>query len=111
MLKHSLDVTFGIKNLGHIKYYLGLEVSRSSAGIFVHRRKFVLDMLKDTGFLDAKPLALPLEQNVKLKSDVGDLLSDPSLYRKTLDKLLYLTASRPDIAFTVHLLKSVYAAA
>lgn len=39
--------------------------------------KFVLDMLHDTGFLNAKPLAIPLEQNVKLEPDVGALLSDP----------------------------------
>lgn len=49
-LKTSLDQTFTIKDLGEIKFFLGLEVSISPSGIFVHQRKLLLDLLSDVSF-------------------------------------------------------------
>lgn len=49
-LKTSLDQTFTIKDLGKIKFFLGLEVSISPSGIFVHQRELLLDLLSDVGF-------------------------------------------------------------
>lgn len=55
-LKVMLDAKFNIKDLGEMKYYLGLEVSRSLAGISISQRKFILDLLQSTNLLNAKPL-------------------------------------------------------
>jgi len=63
--------------LGDLKYFLGIEISRSKKGISISQRKYALEILKDSGILGAKPVNFPMEQNTKL-SDAGDLLKDSS---------------------------------
>jgi hypothetical protein len=63
--------------LGDLKYFLGIEISRSKNGISISQRKYALEILKDIGILGAKPVNFPMEQNTKL-SDAGDLLKDSS---------------------------------
>ncbi|XP_057975989.1 uncharacterized mitochondrial protein AtMg00810-like [Malania oleifera] len=103
-IKHFLHSTFQIKDLGCLRYFLGLEVARSSNGIFLCQRKYTLDVLQDTGFLGSKPIAFPMTQYLKLSRFEGDLLSDPLQYRRLIGRLLYLTITRPDIAFSVQTL-------
>lgn len=106
LLKGMLDTRCRIKDLGEIKYYLGFEVVRDKAGIFISQRKFILDLLESTQLLDAKPLTILLDQHIKLHYNAlfGDLLTDPTLYRSWVGKLLYLTLSRPNISYSVQLL-------
>lgn len=47
-------------------------------------------------------MSLPLDNTIKLSSHDGILLEDPSIYQKFVSKILYLTVSRPDIAYVVH---------
>lgn len=105
-LKATLHDQFSIKDLGEAKYYLGLETARSAAGITISQNNFILDMLGDANFLNAKPLSIPLDQNIKLFDNAksGALISNPSLYRSLVGKLLYLTFTRPNISYFVHLL-------
>jgi hypothetical protein len=79
-LKQFLHSRFRIKDLGNLKYFLGIEVSRSKKGISISQRKYTLEILKDSGLSGSKPVNFPMEQNVKL-SDSGELLKDPSQYR------------------------------
>ncbi|XP_052193755.1 uncharacterized protein LOC127802105 [Diospyros lotus] len=62
----------------------------------------VAQLLEDTSFLSSKPIVVPMVPNIKLSSDEGDLLEDVPAYRRLIGRLLYLTISRPDIAFVVH---------
>lgn len=101
-IKAFLDQSFTIKDLGLEKYYLGLEVTYLEYGIFLHQHKFIYDLLVDAGLEDSKPLSLPVDTSIKLSLEEGLLLDDPSIYRKYVGKLLYLTLSRPDIAYIVH---------
>lgn len=80
-LKQYLDNTFSIKNLVSIKYYLGLEVTRSATGLFISQRKYSLDLLDEAHLTDCKPLAIPLDQHLRLNDKEGLLLKDPFLYR------------------------------
>ena len=61
-------------------------------------------MLKKYGMTSCKPVATPMEQNVKLRPDVGDVLEDPTMYRKIVGSLIYATLTRPDISHDVGVL-------
>ncbi|BBG94207.1 Ankyrin repeat family protein [Prunus dulcis] len=102
-LKQFLQSRFKIKDFGDLKYFLGIEVSRSKQGICISQRKYTLDILKDSGILGAKPVAFPMEQGTKL-SDAGVLLKDPSQFRRLVGRPIYLTITRPDITYAVHVL-------
>lgn len=99
MLKHFL-----MKDLVPVSYFLGLEIDRSNACFFVSQRKYTLDLLKEFGVMKATPLKLPMETNAQLTPDKGELLTDPQPYQKLLGKLIYLTITRPNLAFPVHTL-------
>jgi hypothetical protein len=98
-IKKILDAQFKIKDLGVLKYFLGLEVAQSREGIHVSPRKYCLDLLKDSGLLGSKPVTTPLDPAVKLYNDEGKPFEDISQYRRLIGKLLYLTNTRPDIAY------------
>ncbi|XP_012472430.2 uncharacterized mitochondrial protein AtMg00810-like [Gossypium raimondii] len=110
-LQVTLHQNFKMKNLGTLKYFLGIEISRSKEGIIMNQWKYALELIADLGLLDAKPAHTPLEQNLKLTSleydaaldihDTSTELTDASVYQRLIGRLLYLTNTRPDIAFGV----------
>ena len=83
-----------------LKYFLGVEVTRSKKGIFLSQRKYVLDLLSEIGKLGAKPFSTLMAPNSQLTKD-GELFEDPERYRRLVGKLNYLTVTRPDIAYSV----------
>jgi hypothetical protein len=99
-----LNDRFKLKDLGQLKYFLGLEIARSELGISVSQRKYALEVLEDTGMLASKPVQFPMEPNMKFSKDSGQILDDPTAYRRLVGQLLYLTISRPDISFAVQVL-------
>ncbi|BBH10363.1 RmlC-like cupins superfamily protein, partial [Prunus dulcis] len=103
-IKDFLNVRFRIKDLGPLKYFLGIEVARSKKGIFISQRKYALEILDDVGLLGARPSPFPMEQTLRLRPDEGKPLKDATKYRQLVGRLIYLTVTRPDIAFSVHIL-------
>ncbi|KAL0462985.1 UNVERIFIED_CONTAM: Retrovirus-related Pol polyprotein from transposon RE1 [Sesamum latifolium] len=85
--------------LGQAKYFLRLELARSSHGLHVTQHKYLKDILADTSMLDAKPAPTPFPSGLKLVLEDGALLPDPNRYRRLVGRLLYLGFTRPDIAF------------
>ena len=98
----QLSSVFRLKNLGDLKYFLGLEVARSSKGIVFCQRHYALQILEDEGFLDSKPLKTPMDPKIHLTLTNGDLLDDATGFRRLIGRLLYLTITRPDITFAVN---------
>ncbi|KAL8119074.1 hypothetical protein AgCh_016538 [Apium graveolens] len=104
LVKDFLATKFRIKDLGALKYFLGLEVARSTSGIYINQRKYTLDILKDVHCDNSKPAVIPLEQNSTLALDDSMFMADPTVYRRLIGRLIYLTITRPDISYSVHFL-------
>ena len=108
-LKQFLYSQFKLKDLGSLKFFLGLEIARADSGIVLSQCHYVLQLLEDTGFLGCKPAQLPMDPKAHLTASDGTLLIDPSQYRRLIGRLLYLTLSSPDITFVVHKLSQFVA--
>ena len=102
--KEYLNHCFHIKDLGSLKYFLGLEVARNSRGIFLTQRKYALELVEECGLLGSKPTDFPIETNHKLALSDGAFLQDPMQYRRLVGKLIYLTITRPELCYAVHTL-------
>ncbi|KAL6323247.1 hypothetical protein AAG906_029254 [Vitis piasezkii] len=72
-LKQHLFNHFQTKDLGKLKYFLGLEIAQSSSGVVMSQRKYALDILEETGMLECKPVDTPMDPNVKLLPGQGSL--------------------------------------
>ncbi|KAL0559069.1 hypothetical protein IC582_003658 [Cucumis melo] len=70
-VKNTLKAHFKLKDLGKAKYFLGLELSRSQQGLMLSQRKYCLQILEDTRFLDSKPVVAPMDSNLKLCKSEG----------------------------------------
>lgn len=99
--KVVIDQKFKIMDLGQLKYFHGLEVAHSSTGITVYQRKFALDVFIDSGFTSAKPVHTLVEQNLDLVHDANSPLSNPTVYRRLIGRLLYLTITRLDLSYAL----------
>ena len=103
--KVFLKTVFDIKDLGELKYFLGIEVCRSKEGLFLSQRKYALDLLNEVGKLGSRPVAAPLDPDYQTngKGELGEEpFDDPTQYRRLVGKLIYLTITRPDICFAVN---------
>ncbi|XP_070044037.1 uncharacterized mitochondrial protein AtMg00810-like [Nicotiana tomentosiformis] len=100
-LKQHLFQHFQTKDLGRLKYFLGIEVAQSSSGIVISQRKYALDILEKTGMMGCRPIDSPMDPNAKLLPGQGEPLRDPTRCRRLIGKLNYLTVTRPDISFPV----------
>jgi len=87
--------------LGKLNSFLRVEVARSKKGINLSPRKYVLDILEETGLLGARPVDTPMDPNHKLLRDEGHLFPDSSRYHQLVGKLNYLTITRLDISYAV----------
>ncbi|GJR55946.1 uncharacterized mitochondrial protein-like protein [Tanacetum coccineum] len=104
-----LNDEFSIKDLGPLKYFLGIEVAKTRDGLVLSQRKYTLDILEDSGKLGCKPSAFPIEEGLKLDKGESESRVDASQYRRLIGRLLYLQSTRPDITYTVNILSQFVA--
>lgn len=104
LFKVFLNEKFKLKDLGNLKFFLGLEVARNKTGISVSQRHYALKLLEETGMLSCKSVTTPMDANIKITREDGDILGDATQYRKLIGKLLYLSITRPDITYSVNYL-------
>ncbi|KAJ0838106.1 putative RNA-directed DNA polymerase [Helianthus annuus] len=107
--KLSLNEQFSIKDLGPLKYFLGIEVTKTSEGLVLGQRKYTLDILEDSGMQGCRPSSFPIEQNLKLDRREAESPVNGNEYRRLVGRLLYLQATRPDIAYSVNILSQFVA--
>ncbi|XP_070666587.1 uncharacterized protein [Malus domestica] len=98
-LQNNLAAEFEMKNLGDLKYFLGVEVAHSSKGIFLSQCKYVLDLLKESGMLGCKPVDTPIVEKHHLCLDPNQKSVDKGRYQRLVGRLIYLAHTRPDIAY------------
>ncbi|CAH9130543.1 unnamed protein product [Cuscuta epithymum] len=98
---NDLHHTFALKDLGHLNYFLGVQVTRTSTGLTLSQQRYIHDILSRTNMLDSKCVATPADPSIHLNL-FGEAFSDPKLYRQTVGSLQYATITRPDIAFAVN---------
>lgn len=90
-VKEFLHSHFMLKDLGSVKYFLGLEISRSQQGLFLSQRKYCLQILEDTEFLNSKPAIVPMEPNLRLSKEGGTYLTveEAAAYRRLIGRSIY----------------------
>eukprot|EP00253_Pinus_taeda_P013207 PITA_13207 len=102
-VKSSLKQKFEMTDLGHLHYFLGLQVLQSKEGISLSQSKYACDILRLFHMEDCKPAPSPFQSGVKLSVSCTSPEVDATLYRQLVGKLLYLTHTRPDLSFAVGL--------
>lgn len=93
-----------MKDLGNLKYFLGIEVACGLEVIFLCQSKFSLDIVSEAGLLGAKPASFPMGQNHRLALVKGEVMDDPEQYRQLVGRQIYLTITRPELSYCVHVL-------
>ena len=101
-LKDFLNHQFEMKDLGHLNYFLGLEITHSTDGLYITQAKYASEFLSQAGLTNSKTFDTPIELNAHLTSSGGKPLSNSSLYRRLVGSLVYLTITCPDISYVVH---------
>ncbi|GJW20383.1 retrovirus-related pol polyprotein from transposon TNT 1-94 [Tanacetum coccineum] len=92
---------FEMSMMGELNFLLGLQIKQMEDGIFFNQSKYIKEILKKFGLEDSKPMKTPMSSDTKLTKDEECESVDSTKYRGMIGSLLYLTASRPDIMFSV----------
>jgi len=92
---------FEMSMIGELNYFLGLQVKQTSEGIYISQSKYAKDLVKRFGLDGKSNASTPMSTSVKISADLTNKQVDPTLYRSMIESLLYLTASQPNIAFSV----------
>jgi len=98
----ALSTEFDITDLGSLHFFLGIQITHTSTGLFLSQSKYVEDLLLKSEMVDAKPCDTPCLPYHRLLKEDGAPYPNPTVYRSIVGALQYLTFTRPDIAFSVH---------
>ena len=103
-LKQRLAKEFEIKELGKLKYFLGIEVAYSTQGIFISQQKYVTDLLVEIGKIRYKPISTLMDPNHKLGEAKEEPTVDKKMYQRLVGRLIYLAHTQPDIAYSMSMI-------
>jgi hypothetical protein len=92
---------FEMSMIGELSYFLGLQIKQLKNRTFVSQGKYIRDMVKKFGMEDVKGVSTPMGTNGSLDSDASGNMVDQTMYRSMIGSLLYVTASRPNVMFSV----------
>ncbi|XP_058003644.1 uncharacterized mitochondrial protein AtMg00810-like [Hevea brasiliensis] len=100
-LQEYLFREFEMKDLGSLKYFIEIEVSRSKKGIFLSQRKYALDLLQETSMSACKLADTPVEEGLKLGIESDQVPVDKGRYQRLVGRLMYLAHTRPDLTYAL----------
>ncbi|KAA0055980.1 putative gag-pol polyprotein [Cucumis melo var. makuwa] len=92
---------FEMSMVGELSCFLGLQIKQKSEGIFISQEKYAKNIVKKFGLEQSRHKRTPTVTQVKIIKDTNGARADHKLYRSIIESLLYLTASRPNIAYVV----------
>ena len=90
-----------MSDLGHLHYFLGLQVLQTKEGVFLSQSKYTCDLLHHFHMEDCKPAPSPFQSGVNLYAACTSPEVDATLYRQLVGILLYLNHSCPDPSFAI----------
>lgn len=108
-LKHFLQQQFEVKDLGFLHYFLGIEMAYSPEGYLPSQKKYCNEVIQRTSISDTKSFTTPIEPDLKMRTDDEVPLSDLTRYRQVAGSLFYLTITRPNNAYAVHVVSQFVA--
>ena len=88
--KEEMKKTFQMSDLGHLRYYLGLEVNQTTGGIIISQGTYTMKILEAAGLANCNPSVTPMESRLKLSKFSVDSAVDTTEYRRIVGTLRYL---------------------
>ncbi|XP_019086350.1 PREDICTED: uncharacterized protein LOC109126901 [Camelina sativa] len=92
---------FEMSMVGEMNYFLGLQIKQSDSGIHISQSTYAKSLIQRFGMQTSKSSRTPMSSTRKLSKDSTGQNVDEKLYRAMIGSLLYLTATRPDLCFSV----------
>ena len=99
-LRQCLTKEFEIKELGSLKYFLGIKVAHSKQRIFISKQKSLINLLKETEKLMCKPVGTTIDPIHKLRETKEDVAVNKEMYQRLVGRLIYLSHTRLNIAYS-----------
>jgi hypothetical protein len=97
----AMESEFEMSMIGELSFFLVLQITQRSEGMFISQEKYLREMLKRFQMEDSKPVGTPMVTGCKLSKDDDSLDVDQSSYKSVIDNLLYITTSCPDIMHSI----------
>lgn len=98
----KLNDIFSLKDLGSLHYFLGLEVTRDETGLFITQKKYIQDLLVKFNMQEVSSCPTPMVTGKKIVADEGEALQNPTMFKKLVGALQYVTNKRSNISFSVN---------
>jgi hypothetical protein len=92
---------FEMSMMGELQFFLGLQIKQSKEGTFVHQAQYTKDIVRKFKTEDSKAMATPMSMTTALDADEEGEYVDQKEYQSMIGSLLYSTAMRPNIQFSV----------
>ena len=89
-------------DLGPLRYFLKIEITSTLDGYQLSQQRYASDLLARASLSDSRIVATLMELHLQLRPEEGTLLPTPTRYRHLVGSLVYLTITRPDIAYVIH---------
>ncbi|GKB34050.1 retrovirus-related pol polyprotein from transposon TNT 1-94 [Tanacetum coccineum] len=90
---------FEMSMMGELNFFLGFQVHQSPSGIFISQSQYAIKLLKKHGMDDCVSMSTPMATE-RLDAGLQGTPTNQTTYCRMIGGLMYLTASRPDIAFS-----------